>query len=113
MGKYLREVHTRSDHLEHELLSNTSPSSIYFLIMLSAIFSITCCCAAINSTSCVLLCTNEVRVQNRDILLPQIEAVLQTDTVAAWERLLGTAGVAVGPVNRMDQVFHDPQVVHS
>jgi crotonobetainyl-CoA:carnitine CoA-transferase CaiB-like acyl-CoA transferase len=58
-------------------------------------------------------CTNEVRVQNRDILLPQIETVIQTDTVAAWEELLGTAGVAVGPVNRMDQVFHDPQVVHS
>jgi crotonobetainyl-CoA:carnitine CoA-transferase CaiB-like acyl-CoA transferase len=58
-------------------------------------------------------CTNDVRVQNRDILLPWIEAVLQTDTVAAWEERLGTAGVAVGPVNRMDQVFRDPQVVHS
>jgi crotonobetainyl-CoA:carnitine CoA-transferase CaiB-like acyl-CoA transferase len=58
-------------------------------------------------------CTNAVRVQNRDTLLPWIEEVLQTHTVAAWEERLGDAGVAVAPVNRMDQVFHDPQVVHS
>ncbi|HZU01101.1 MAG TPA: CoA transferase [Ktedonobacteraceae bacterium] len=58
-------------------------------------------------------CTNAVRVQNRDILLPWIEEVLQTNTVAFWEEHLSAAGVAVAPVNRMDQVFHDPQVIHS
>lgn len=58
-------------------------------------------------------CTNAGRVQNRDILIPYIEAVIQTDTVAAWEQCLAIAGVAVAPVNRMDQVFRDPQVMHS
>lgn len=58
-------------------------------------------------------CTNAGRVQHRAVLLPWIEEVLQTNTVAVWEARLGAAGVAVAPVNRMDQVFHDPQVLHS
>lgn len=58
-------------------------------------------------------CTNAVRVQNRNILLPWIEEVLQTNTVATWEERLSAAGVAVAPVNRMDQVFRDPQIMHS
>jgi crotonobetainyl-CoA:carnitine CoA-transferase CaiB-like acyl-CoA transferase len=57
--------------------------------------------------------TNAARVQHRDMLLPLIEAVLQTETIAYWEPLLAVAGVAVAPVNRMDQVFQDPQVVHT
>lgn len=57
--------------------------------------------------------TNEARVQHRDILLPTLEAVIATDTMTAWERKLEAAGVAVAPINRMDQVFQDPQVLHS
>jgi crotonobetainyl-CoA:carnitine CoA-transferase CaiB-like acyl-CoA transferase len=57
--------------------------------------------------------TNAMRVQHRDILNPLIEENLQQATVAYWEPLLAAAGVAVAPVNRMDQVFHDPQVEHS
>jgi len=57
--------------------------------------------------------TNAARVQHRDVLLPLIEAVLRTATVADWEPLLAAAGVAVAPVNRMDQVFQNPQVVHT
>ncbi|MFL5626449.1 MAG: CaiB/BaiF CoA transferase family protein [Ktedonobacteraceae bacterium] len=57
--------------------------------------------------------TNADRVHNREQLLILIEDVLQTQTVAAWEPRLAAAGVAVAPINRMDQVFHDPQVVHS
>jgi crotonobetainyl-CoA:carnitine CoA-transferase CaiB-like acyl-CoA transferase len=33
--------------------------------------------------------------------------------MAAWEEKLEAAGVAVAPINRMDQVFQDPQVIHS
>lgn len=58
-------------------------------------------------------CSNEARVQHRDALLPLIEEMIQTDTVAAWEQRLEAAGIAVGPINRMDQVFRDPQVIHS
>lgn len=57
--------------------------------------------------------SNADRVQNREQLIALIEAVLQIDTVAAWEPRLAEAGVAVAPVNRMDQAFRDPQVVHS
>jgi crotonobetainyl-CoA:carnitine CoA-transferase CaiB-like acyl-CoA transferase len=57
--------------------------------------------------------TNEARVQHRNILLPALEAVIETDTMAAWEEKLEAAGVAVAPINRMDQVFQDPQVLHS
>jgi crotonobetainyl-CoA:carnitine CoA-transferase CaiB-like acyl-CoA transferase len=57
--------------------------------------------------------TNEARVQHRNILLPALEAVIETDTMAVWEGRLEAAGVAVAPINRIDQVFQDPQVLHS
>ena len=57
--------------------------------------------------------TNAARVQHREELLAQIAAIVQTDTVQAWEDRLVAAGVAVAPVNRMDQVFQDPQVIAS
>ncbi len=57
--------------------------------------------------------SNADRVHNREQLVALIEAVLQTETVAVWEPRLAAAGVAVAPVNRIDQVFQDPQVVHS
>lgn len=57
--------------------------------------------------------TNYDRVINREELISLMEEALQTDTIAGWERRLMEAQVAVAPVNRMDQVFSDPQVVHS
>ena len=55
--------------------------------------------------------TNPARVTNRAALLPLVTArtVLwpSADLLAALE----AAGVPVGPVNRIDQVFADPQVV--
>lgn len=56
--------------------------------------------------------TNADRVRHRDELLPLIAAIIQTDTVAAWEGRLAPIGMAVAPINRMDQVFADPQVTH-
>ncbi|MBA2679445.1 MAG: CoA transferase [Ktedonobacteraceae bacterium] len=57
--------------------------------------------------------TNANRVQNREQLIALIEAVIQTDTVHIWEQRLVAAGVAVAPVNQMNQVFQDPQVISS
>ncbi|PCG15351.1 MULTISPECIES: CaiB/BaiF CoA transferase family protein [Sphingomonas] len=55
--------------------------------------------------------TNPARVTNRAALLPLVTArtVLwpSADLLAALE----AAGVPVGPVNRIDQVFADPQVI--
>jgi len=57
--------------------------------------------------------TNADRVHYREPLVALIQAVVQTDTVAVWEHRLATANVAVAPINRIDQVFRDPQVVHT
>ncbi|GHO70811.1 CoA transferase [Ktedonobacter sp. SOSP1-52] len=56
---------------------------------------------------------NAERVKNREALISLIEDALQAESVATWEPRLAQAGIAVGPVNRMDQVFQDPQVMHS
>jgi crotonobetainyl-CoA:carnitine CoA-transferase CaiB-like acyl-CoA transferase len=57
--------------------------------------------------------SNAARVRHREQLVALIEAALKGETVAAWELRLAQAGIAVAPVNRMDRVFRDPQVVHS
>ena len=54
--------------------------------------------------------TNAARAINRDTLEPRIRALLanrkRDDVIAAME----AAGVPGGPINRVDQVFDDPQV---
>lgn len=56
--------------------------------------------------------TNSARIAHRELLNQLIEEVLSTGTVEAWDVRLSEAGVAVAPVNRIDQVFADPQVRH-
>ena len=56
--------------------------------------------------------TNQDRLARRDELTSVIHAATENwsrdDLLAA----LTEVGVPVGPINRVDQVFHDPQVVH-
>ena len=54
--------------------------------------------------------TEHLRVQSRNRLNGEIEAVLKTKTVAHWVELLNRAGVPSGPVYTVPQVFEDPQV---
>jgi len=54
--------------------------------------------------------TNAARVRNRQTLVPMIEAVMRTRTQREWLAAFEPAGVPSGPINRMDQVFADPQV---
>jgi crotonobetainyl-CoA:carnitine CoA-transferase CaiB-like acyl-CoA transferase len=54
--------------------------------------------------------TNVARVANRDQLIGLIGAQLATKPRSAWLEMLGPAGVAVAPVNRIDEVFEDPRV---
>ena len=54
--------------------------------------------------------TNAARVRNRGILVPMISAVVRTRTQREWLAALEPAGVPSGPINRIDQVFRDPQV---
>ncbi len=56
--------------------------------------------------------TEDARVQHRDELNAAIEEYLSRRTCAEWIEILNRAGVPCGPVNRIDQVFADPQVQH-
>ena len=56
-------------------------------------------------------CTNDVRVRNADALSAQINAALGARTVGEWLPLFEQAHVACGPINNIQQVFQDPQVV--
>ena len=55
---------------------------------------------------------NSDRVRNRDVLVPIIAALLQSRTTLEWTTACDAAQVPCGPINNLDQVFADPQVVH-
>jgi crotonobetainyl-CoA:carnitine CoA-transferase CaiB-like acyl-CoA transferase len=50
------------------------------------------------------------RVEHRAALDPILHRRLETRPVAEWVELLNAAGVACGPIYRVDQVFADPQL---
>lgn len=56
--------------------------------------------------------TNKARVANREELVERIEAIIATGSATAWLDRFERAGVPCGPVNSMEQVFADEQVVH-
>jgi crotonobetainyl-CoA:carnitine CoA-transferase CaiB-like acyl-CoA transferase len=56
--------------------------------------------------------TNASRVRNRHILVPMLKEVTARRPVAEWVEVLERLRVPCGPVNRIDQVFADPQVKH-
>jgi len=53
---------------------------------------------------------NADRVRNRDVLVPLIADVMRTRTQHAWLAALEPLGVPCGPINKLDQVFADPQL---
>ncbi|MDH3537418.1 MAG: CoA transferase [Gammaproteobacteria bacterium] len=53
---------------------------------------------------------NSERVKNRDLLVPEIAAIMSTKTSAGWLDALNADGIPCGPINNIDQVFDDPQV---
>lgn len=54
---------------------------------------------------------NEDRVKNADELSASIGQALSVRTVQEWLQLFEKADVACGPINNIDQVFKDPQVI--
>ncbi len=54
--------------------------------------------------------TNPARVANREALVPMLQAVLMRWTRDGILDALETAGVPAGPINRIGDVFADPQV---
>jgi len=55
--------------------------------------------------------TNAARVRHRDVLVPLVAAVVRTRSQQDWLDALQARGVPCGPINRLDQVFADPQIV--
>ena len=55
---------------------------------------------------------NADRVRNRDALVPVIIDLMKTRPTKEWTTACDAAGVPCGPINNLDQVFSDPQVVH-
>ncbi|WP_096670754.1 CaiB/BaiF CoA transferase family protein [Polaromonas sp. AET17H-212] len=54
--------------------------------------------------------TNAQRVANRAVLVPLLRQATVMRTSADWITALEAAGVPCGPINRIDEVFADPQV---
>ena len=54
----------------------------------------------------------ELRVKNRTPLNRMVESRLVTETSDYWIDRLNGFGVPCGPVNTLDRVFADPQVIH-
>jgi crotonobetainyl-CoA:carnitine CoA-transferase CaiB-like acyl-CoA transferase len=55
--------------------------------------------------------TNAGRVAHRDMLIDLMKPVFLTRTTAQWIADLEAANVPCGPINRVDQVFADPQAI--
>ena len=55
---------------------------------------------------------NSDRVRHRDVLVPMIIDIIATRTTDEWTTALDAVQVPCGPINTLDQVFNDPQVVH-
>jgi crotonobetainyl-CoA:carnitine CoA-transferase CaiB-like acyl-CoA transferase len=54
--------------------------------------------------------TNAERCRHRDILVPMLEAIFATRTVAQWMEVLRAARVPAAPVNHLDAAFNEPPV---
>jgi crotonobetainyl-CoA:carnitine CoA-transferase CaiB-like acyl-CoA transferase len=55
--------------------------------------------------------TNETRVIHRQALTDALGPIMRTRTTAEWIAALEAADVPCGPINTLDQVYADPQVV--
>ncbi|KAF5905288.1 succinate--hydroxymethylglutarate CoA-transferase isoform X1, partial [Clarias magur] len=57
--------------------------------------------------------SNTLRVQHRKELLQLLAARFSEESTANWLRRFEGTGVPCGPINSIQQVFSDPQVVHN
>ncbi|XP_068012939.1 succinate--hydroxymethylglutarate CoA-transferase isoform X1 [Melanerpes formicivorus] len=57
--------------------------------------------------------TNTLRVQNRKELIDTLSTRFSEKATIEWLQLFEGSGVPYGPINNMQQVFADPQVLHN
>ncbi len=55
--------------------------------------------------------TNPKRVEHRDLLVPILQDRFRSQSAAQWYRTLVRAGIPCAPVQSVDEVFADPQVL--
>ena len=55
--------------------------------------------------------TNPARVENREIIIPLLQDAFSRHETGHWLHALREAGIPCGPVQSIDEVFNDPQVV--
>ena len=55
--------------------------------------------------------TNELRTQNHHSVKVELEAALGSGTTQHWLEALGRAGVPCGPLNNVEEVLSEPQVI--
>ncbi|MEZ5956086.1 MAG: CaiB/BaiF CoA-transferase family protein [Hyphomonadaceae bacterium] len=55
--------------------------------------------------------TNEARVTHREALTEALALIMRTRTTSDWVTALEAADVPCGPINTLEQVYADPQVV--
>ncbi|MFZ5967563.1 MAG: CaiB/BaiF CoA transferase family protein [Bacillota bacterium] len=55
--------------------------------------------------------TNPLRTKNVEELVPLINALTKEKTTKEWQDILDKAGVPNGPINTVDKVLEDPQVL--
>jgi len=55
--------------------------------------------------------TNAARVANREILIPGLADIMKSETTGHWLAACEAEGVPAAPINRIDQVFTDPQIL--
>jgi formyl-CoA transferase len=56
--------------------------------------------------------SNPKRVENRKEMLPLVAEVMATKTCDEWVELFVAGSIPCGPVNNMENLFSDPQVLH-
>ena len=76
------------------------------------IFSVLCeaigCCELVENP---FFKTNNLRTENCLILKQTLEQALSRKTVAEWKKVFDQVGVPSGPINKIDQVLADPQII--
>lgn len=70
-----------------------------------------CRCAGVMLCDDVRFATNEERVNHRQALTDALAPIMCARTTAEWVAALEKADVPCGPINTLDQVYADPQVV--
>jgi formyl-CoA transferase len=56
--------------------------------------------------------TNPLRVEHREECLAILAPIIRTRTRDEWIERLNAEGIPCSPINAMDEVFRDPQVLH-